>query len=82
MSSEIEKKVKYILSSVFNILVKDIQDTDNISPDTINSWDSLNHMNLVSALEEEFSLEFSDDEIVEMMNFKLINEIINQKLVS
>ena len=53
---------------------------DDASPDTIESWDSLKHMNLIVALEEEFKTEFSDDNIIEMMNYKLIIEVIKNIL--
>ena len=36
-------------------------------------------MNLVVALEEEFEIEFTDDEIMESMNFSLIQLIIDGK---
>jgi acyl carrier protein len=50
---------------------------DDASPDTIKSWDSLKHMNLIIALEEEFSLELSEEDIVEMINYKLIINILS-----
>lgn len=42
------------------------------SPDTVDSWDSLRHMNLVMALEEEFGVSFTDVQIVEMLTYPLI----------
>ena len=73
-----EDKIKNVMAAVFDISVDKI--TDKSSPDNVKSWDSLKHMNLILALEEEFSIEFSDDEIIELMNFKLINLIINEKV--
>jgi len=37
-------------------------------------------MNLVVALEEEFNIEFTDDEIVKMMNLSQIKSIVLEKL--
>jgi acyl carrier protein len=37
------------------------------SPDTIPNWDSLQHMNLILALEEKFGVQFTDDQIVELV---------------
>ncbi|MBV9988005.1 MAG: acyl carrier protein [Chitinophagaceae bacterium] len=65
------------MSAVFDIPADQISDTS--SPDTIEKWDSLNHMNLVSSLEEEFDVRFTDEEITEMLNFKLIVLILQQK---
>lgn len=64
------EKVKTIMAQVFGISVNQI--TDDASPDTIQKWDSLNHMNLVMALEEVFGIKLSADEIVSMMNYKLV----------
>ena len=73
-----EERIKNVMSAVFEILVEQIN--DDSSPDTIESWDSLKHMNLVVALEEEFEIEFTDDEAVELLNFLLIFNIIKEKL--
>jgi acyl carrier protein len=42
------------------------------SPDTVEQWDSLSHMNLVLALEEEFGVQFPDEQIVEMLSIDRI----------
>lgn len=52
------------------------QITDESSPDTIKEWDSLRHMNLILALEEEFGVNFSDEQIVELLNVGLIVETV------
>jgi len=72
-----ETKIKQIMSAIFEIPADEIQESS--SPDTIEKWDSLQHINLVSSLEEEFDLRFSDEEIMEMMNFGLIVYIVKQK---
>ena len=73
----VEDRIKNVMSAVFEIPVNQIK--DNSSADTIESWDSLKHMNLVVALEEEFEIEFKDDEIIEMMNYPLIIEVLKNK---
>ena len=72
-----DDKIKNIIAVVFEIPVEQINDES--SPDTIESWDSIKQMSLVVAIEEEFELEFYDDEIAEMMNMKLIKQIIKDK---
>ena len=67
-----------IFSSVMKISKSAI--TDDSSPDNIELWDSLRHIHFVSALEEKFDIEFTDNEIEEMHNFKLIKSILNQKI--
>ncbi len=72
-----EDRLKKVFANVFDIPVGNID--DNLSPDTVDEWDSLNHTNLVIALEQEFGVTFSPDEIIEMMNVELINIIIREK---
>lgn len=65
-----EEKLKQIMSQVFEVPIEEI--TENTSPDTVEKWDSLQHMNLILALEETFNVTFSSEEITEMLNYKLI----------
>ena len=77
MGNKVEDRIKSIMSAVFEIPEEQIK--DNSSPDTIESWDSLKHMNLIIALEEEFEVTFTDNEIFKMMNYALIKSIIIEK---
>ncbi len=49
---------------------------DDTSPNTVESWDSLKHMNLILALEEEFDVEFSDDQVGELTSYGEIRETL------
>ena len=75
-----EKKLKDIFSEVFKIKISEIN--DKYSPDNVEQWDSLKHTNLIIALEEAFNISFTPDEMIEMLNFKLIKIILTQKLKS
>ena len=77
MENKIEERIKNVMSAVFEIPEEQIK--NDSSPDTIGSWDSLRHMNLIVALEEEFKVELTDDEILDMMNYKSIESIIIRK---
>jgi len=71
-----EQKLKEVLSRIFSVSLEMI--TDEASPDTIHNWDSLRHMNLVLALEEEFDMEFTDDQVVEILSYKLIKIVLKE----
>jgi acyl carrier protein len=75
---EVQDRIRRVISAVFDISIESI--TDDTSPDTVGSWDSLKHMYLIIALEEEFSFQISDNEIIEMINYSLIKNIIIEKL--
>ena len=80
MNNIIEDRIKNVMSAVFEIPEGIIQ--DDSSPDTIESWDSLKHMNLIIALEEEFDCKFSDSETIELLNFKLISTILSEHSIN
>jgi acyl carrier protein len=71
-------KIKKIVSDILEIEIEKIN--DDSSPQNIESWDSLKHIYLVTSIEEEFNIRFSDEEITELMNFKLICMILEEKL--
>jgi acyl carrier protein len=71
-----EVKLREVLANVFNVSVDMIN--DEASPDTIEEWDSLRHMNLVVALEEKFGVELSDDQVVEILSYKLIRIVMSE----
>lgn len=64
------EKVFEIVASVMGVPVETI--SLESSPDTIEAWDSLNHMNLLLALEQEFGVQFSDEQMVELLSVEII----------
>ena len=50
------------------------------SPEMIESWDSVHHLNLVLALEQEFNLQFEPEEIDAMKDIQHILEILGSKV--
>ncbi len=49
---------------------------DGVSPESVASWDSLNHLNLVMALEQEFGVALSVDEALEMRSVGRIRTVL------
>jgi acyl carrier protein len=73
----VEDRIKKIMSDILNIDMGLI--SAKSSPDNIENWDSLKHMNLIVALEEEFEVEFTDEEIIDSMDYTLILNILKSK---
>lgn len=69
-----EQKLREVLSKIFEVPLNEI--TEHASPDTIGTWDSLRHMNLVVALEQAFNVELSDEEVVDILSYKLIKIVL------
>ena len=72
-----KEKLKKVMSQVFNLPIEEI--TEDTSPDNIEKWDSLNHMNLILAIEQAFDVSFEPDEIIDMLNYKLIVHTLKTK---
>ena len=70
-------RVVSIMAAVFNIQESDISDSSMIG--ITKNWDSLKHMNLVLALEDDFGVSISDEDAVEMMTLPLILNILSEK---
>jgi len=70
-------RVLKIVSQVMEVHLEQLNEES--SPDTIENWDSLKHMNLILALEEEFDVTFSDEEIVELLSVEIIVETLKEK---
>ncbi len=53
-----------------------------LTPENVPNWDSIGHMNLVVALENEFGLNLEVDEITEMTSSGKIIELLKAKGVN
>ena len=72
-----ENQVKQILSRALRLEITEI--TDEIKMSERPEWDSLSHMEVIVALEEEFHTSFSLDEIVEMNSVARIIGALKEK---
>lgn len=59
------EKVMRVLEIVLNQNLSELTH-DKIVPDNIHNWDSLTHLSLITALEDEFDIDISIDDISEM----------------
>jgi len=48
----------------------------------VETWDSLQHMNLIASLEQEFEVELSFEEIVSMQSVAVIKDVLKDKGVA
>jgi acyl carrier protein len=74
-----KKRIFEIMSAIFEVPLEEIN--ENSSTDTIESWDSLNHLNMILALEEEFGISIPDEEVGNLVNFSLIQLIVNEQCI-
>lgn len=74
-----DDRIRKVMASVLDVPISTIH--DKTSADTVSAWDSIKQINLIVALEEEFSIQFDDKEMVQLLNYKLIKEVIAHKLI-
>ncbi|MGE5648164.1 MAG: acyl carrier protein [Acidobacteriota bacterium] len=62
----------------------DVLDVDSIaetdSVETIESWDSVRHLNLILAIEERFGFTFEADEIPALISVKAIQSALDRRV--
>lgn len=79
MNTPLLERVQGIVSDVFG--VPEDQVRPDSSPDTIETWDSIHHLNLVIALEQEFGVQFTPEEIEQLLSVELIAALLDEKLI-
>lgn len=50
------------------------------SPETIDSWDSVQHLNLVLALESRFGISLAPEDIERMKTLGAVSEVVGSKI--
>lgn len=78
MTSTTFEQVRGIASDLFAIPPDRI--TAESAPESIESWDSTQHLNFVLALEEKFEFQLSPEEMERMRNIGEIVKLVENKL--
>lgn len=76
--ANIYEKLTEIFRDIFDDDTIELQETT--SSEDIDGWDSLEHINIVVAVEQTFSIKFTMDEVTGMKNIGEMVEIIMSKL--
>ena len=74
---EVKKRLEKVFREVFDD--ETIVITDDTSADDIDAWDSLTHVELIVAVEEEFEMKLSAKEIVRLKNVGEFINLIHEK---
>lgn len=77
MADKIEERVLDIVSRTFRVPRGSV--SLDSSPDTIATWDSLQQVHLILALEEEFGCQFEVDQIALMRGVRPIVAIVRER---
>jgi len=80
LTRTIFEQVSQLVSDIFAVPSERVR--ADSSPDTIEAWDSMQHLNLVLALEERFNLQLSPEEMEKMRSVGEISAMVESKLCS
>lgn len=53
-------------------------DVENLKYREIEAWDSVGHMSLVAAIEDEFDVQFDTDQVIDMSSFKVAVDMVKE----
>jgi len=71
-----EQALRELMASVLRVPAQSI--TQDTSMDNVPSWDSLKHMNLVLAIEEEFKVSIPDEDAANITSYALIKLVLDE----
>ncbi len=75
---EVYERLNEVFRDVFE--EDDITVNDATTADDIDGWDSLEHINLINAVEQEFGIKFNMGQIVSMKNVGEMVNVIMEKI--
>ena len=76
MTASVFEQVRNVASDIFGIPADRI--TAESSPETIENWDSMQHLNLVLAVEEKFGVQLDPEDIEQMKNIGAVAKLVEK----
>jgi len=72
----VNKKLMELVSEIFFLDEEEI--TLELTPDDVETWDSLNHLRLVTAVENEFGIKLSMRDIESISSLETLNRLVGE----
>jgi acyl carrier protein len=76
LTASVFEQVRNVASDIFGIPADQI--TTESSPETIENWDSMQHLNLVLAVEEKFGVQLDPEDIEQMKNIGAVAKLVEK----
>ena len=75
---DVQEKVIQVLVNILQVSPDKI--STKTTSDDIEKWDSLNHINMIQALEQEFGIRYDQEQMVSMLSVEEIIEATKENL--
>lgn len=81
MNNSVLERVRQLAADVLGVPLSTLK--PETGPDTVEDWDSVQHLNLTLELEQQFGIHFEPEETInDMHNIAEIADLVEQKLGS
>jgi acyl carrier protein len=77
MNQPDERQIVQVIADVLNLPLAQV--TPELSPQDAEGWDSVQHLNLVLAIEQAFGIQLAPEEIEQMQSVGAIFKIVRQR---
>lgn len=77
MSDDVRERLASVFAEIIN---SEVVLTDELSAKDVEGWDSLAHINLIYALEDEFGFDFSQREMAGLTSVGDLRQLIEAKV--
>ena len=77
MMPSLDHRLRDVFASLFGVAPSAL--TADSSPDTIATWDSLNHLSLMMAIEADFGVQLEPTEMMSLRTFGAILERVSRE---
>ncbi len=74
MSEELHEQVRRTVADVFALDAQSVSDAT--SPETTPAWDSIGHLNLILAVEQQFGVSFDPHQIPKLTSIEALADAI------
>jgi acyl carrier protein len=77
MNASVFNQVQQMAAAIFGVPPERV--TPELTPQTIGCWDSMQHLNLILAIEERFNLQLEPEEIDQMKSIGHITTLLTRR---
>lgn len=71
------EQIKQIASDVFGVSAASLSESS--SPESVEAWDSVQHLSLVMALEERFNVQFAPEDVEKLRTLADVAAMVRTK---
>jgi len=75
----ISERLKKVICDELNLNVELVQMDDNTEANEVPGWDSLNHANIIVAIEKDYRVRFKGLEILKCKNIGDLQKLVDSK---